>query len=366
MVKPLDILRSNRIYAALILLLIGVNLFIFLPRRTENAVKTSDTVPGISYSDEKEDVPDVPARRTMFNREEVAARQARVEAIAKDDPVFFFFIATVNFAIFFIILLGIVFDALVLVRRKKGEKLNIALAGSEPPRWKVSDVFRAVIIFVFAGYVFAFIQGMLSGKVPILMDLNFRMVSDTAFMNIAGITVIFYFVFRKYGHGASAIGLSAVSPLKVVLTALAGYVAIVPVLTLIILLTFVFIRAVGYDPPVQPIVEVFIEEKKASVIWMSVVFAAIFGPVAEEIFFRGFMYPAVKKKWGVAAALIATSAIFSLLHAHAAGFLPIMALGVFLAYLYERTGSLFVPMAVHMIHNMCMLVMVMLARAIGT
>ncbi|MBU1006915.1 MAG: CPBP family intramembrane metalloprotease, partial [Candidatus Omnitrophica bacterium] len=43
--------------------------------------------------------------------------------------------------------------------------------------------------------------------------------------------------------------------------------------------------------------------------------------------------------------------VFSLLHANIAGFLPIMALGVLLAYLYEATGSLVASMTVHVIHN---------------
>ena len=184
-------------------------------------------------------------------------------------------------------------------------------------------------------------------------------------MNIAGIAVIFHFVFRKYAQSASAIGLSRVNAGKVFLTAVTGYAAIVPILVGIMLLTFLFVKSIKYEPPMQPILEVFIEEKKASVLWLSTIFAAVFGPVAEELFFRGFMYPAVKKKWGITAAILGTAIIFSFLHSHIVGFLPIMVLGIFLAYLYEKTGSLFVPIVVHVAHNTAMVAMVFLVRAVG-
>ena len=125
------------------------------------------------------------------------------------------------------------------------------------------------------------------------------------------------------------------------------------------------IKRTGYEPPVQPIVGVLLEERDTSILWMSAFFAAVFGPVAEEIFFRGFMYPAVKEKWGKTAGIIGTSVIFSFLHVHVVGVLPIIALGVFLAYLYEKTGTLLVPIAVHIIHNVSMVILVFLVRGVG-
>jgi membrane protease YdiL (CAAX protease family) len=121
-----------------------------------------------------------------------------------------------------------------------------------------------------------------------------------------------------------------------------------------------------YRPPVQPIVEVFMEEKETAVLWISTLFAAIFGPIAEEIFFRGFMYGAVKKSFGVFWGMVVTASVFAILHAHAVGFFPIMVLGLLLAYLYEKTGSLVPSMAVHIMHNVGMVVLVFLMRGVGT
>ncbi len=144
-----------------------------------------------------------------------------------------------------------------------------------------------------------------------------------------------------------------------------GYIALLPVLVFIMLLTFFVTRWLEYHPPVQPIVKVFIEEKETSVLLLSTLFAAIFGPIAEEVFFRGFVYSAIKKNIGVFWGMVITSVIFAFLHAHIVGFLPIMVLGLMLVYLYEKTGSLVAPMVLHMIHNIGTVVLVFIVRYIG-
>jgi len=76
------------------------------------------------------------------------------------------------------------------------------------------------------------------------------------------------------------------------------------------------------------------------------------------------MYPALKKKIGITASIVCTSCIFGILHAHMVGFLPIVLLGILLAYLYEKTGSLVPSIFVHITHNVGMLVLVFVVKAI--
>lgn len=94
------------------------------------------------------------------------------------------------------------------------------------------------------------------------------------------------------------------------------------------------------------------------------VFVAVFGPIVEEMFFRGFMYPAVKKRLGFKTAFFGTSALFALLHTNLAGFLPIMILGMLLTYLFERTGTLVASCTVHILHNTAMVWFVFLMKGI--
>ncbi len=60
--------------------------------------------------------------------------------------------------------------------------------------------------------------------------------------------------------------------------------------------------------------------------------------------------------------MLLSGAAFALIHTSPIGFLPIMVLGCLLAYLYERTGSLASPLAIHVLHNTFLMVLSMAFR----
>jgi membrane protease YdiL (CAAX protease family) len=87
---------------------------------------------------------------------------------------------------------------------------------------------------------------------------------------------------------------------------------------------------------------------------MRVVFGAVVYPVAEELFFRGFLLALLKRKAGVIAAVVLTSVLFTLLHSLQGpwlGALQIFTDGLFFAYVRVRSGSVYLPMAFHIIGN---------------
>jgi len=51
------------------------------------------------------------------------------------------------------------------------------------------------------------------------------------------------------------------------------------------------------------------------------------------------------------AAILLSSLLFSLAHFELVGLLPIFALGALLAWSYEQTGQLMVPILIHALHN---------------
>jgi membrane protease YdiL (CAAX protease family) len=122
---------------------------------------------------------------------------------------------------------------------------------------------------------------------------------------------------------------------------------------------------IKYVPEKQPVVELFLKEKNAPFLIYTSLFAAIVGPMIEELFFRGFMYNAFKKRIGIFWAMVITAATFATLHSHVVGFLPIMVLGMLLAYMYEKTGTLVSSITVHMVHNLSMVFLVFLVKQLG-
>jgi uncharacterized protein len=78
-------------------------------------------------------------------------------------------------------------------------------------------------------------------------------------------------------------------------------------------------------------------------------------PLSEEIFFRGFMYGGLRRRLPVWAAAAVSGLVFGLLHytgPDSIGVVPQLAvLGVLFAWLYERTGSLWPPILLHLVNN---------------
>lgn len=83
----------------------------------------------------------------------------------------------------------------------------------------------------------------------------------------------------------------------------------------------------------------------------------VLAPLAEELLFRGILYPAIKRAGFPRLALWGTSALFALIHFNLATALPLFAFALLLAALYEVTGNLFAPIATHMTFNALNLVL---------
>ena len=74
-------------------------------------------------------------------------------------------------------------------------------------------------------------------------------------------------------------------------------------------------------------------------------------PLGEEIFFRGFAFPAMRRTWGLFAAIAVSGSLFSLLHMDPVGFLGLMEIGMLLAALRVWSGSLWAAVIGHAVNN---------------
>jgi len=81
------------------------------------------------------------------------------------------------------------------------------------------------------------------------------------------------------------------------------------------------------------------------------VMAIIVAPVAEEVIFRGYLYPVGKRYAGPFFAMVLSSLIFAALHGHTASLPALFTLAMCLGLAYEKTGTLLVPMVMHAVFN---------------
>ena len=84
------------------------------------------------------------------------------------------------------------------------------------------------------------------------------------------------------------------------------------------------------------------------------ILVAFVAPIAEELFFRGFMYGALRGAIGWLKAALVTGLVFGIIHAGGTDpvfLVPLGVLGFLLCLLYRRTGSIIPGMGVHAFNN---------------
>jgi membrane protease YdiL (CAAX protease family) len=117
----------------------------------------------------------------------------------------------------------------------------------------------------------------------------------------------------------------------------------------------------GGAPPAisQPIVPV---DPSPVQIVLGVASVVIGAPVAEELFFRGFLFGSLRGRLPFLPAAAISGFVFALFHVQPLLVAVMTFVGVALAYLYERRRSLAVPIAAHAIFNLIGFTLIVMQR----
>lgn len=102
---------------------------------------------------------------------------------------------------------------------------------------------------------------------------------------------------------------------------------------------------------VQDTVKLLQESKDPVILGLMAAAAVIVAPLCEEIVFRGYFYPVLKRFSGAWPAAICSAIVFSAAHGQLNALLPLCVFGLLLVFIYEKTGSIWAPMAVHCCFN---------------
>jgi len=114
--------------------------------------------------------------------------------------------------------------------------------------------------------------------------------------------------------------------------------------------------------PVQDTVKLLQESTDPLTLGLMAAAAVFAAPICEEIVFRGYLYPAAKKFVGPWIAGICSALVFAAAHGSMAALLPLFVFGCLLVFIYEKTGSIWAPMAVHFCFNGATVLVQMAAR----
>jgi uncharacterized protein len=131
----------------------------------------------------------------------------------------------------------------------------------------------------------------------------------------------------------------------VIAATVVGMFAVVVVYTVIVKL----IGAEGLLPQSSLGADVF--ENRVLVV-MAGILAVLAAPVAEETFFRGFLFGGLTKRLGIFGAALASGFLFSLAHAQPTTLIPFTFVGMLLAWSYVYTGSIWTNIGAHLVFNL--------------
>jgi membrane protease YdiL (CAAX protease family) len=132
-------------------------------------------------------------------------------------------------------------------------------------------------------------------------------------------------------------------PLKAAALGVAWGVAAWVVSTVLIGVVAVVLQQLGMEPEPQA-AERAIEMLDPVLVVLAIV---VIAPIAEEVFFRGVVFNAWLREGGRRFAFIGSAFLFAVIHVSLLSLLPIFALGLMLAWIYDRTGTLVAPIAMH-------------------
>lgn len=99
----------------------------------------------------------------------------------------------------------------------------------------------------------------------------------------------------------------------------------------------------------------------AKPLWLNILYIAILPPVVEEFIFRGALFQGFRN-CGLFKTAFFTALMFGLAHGNLNQFMYAFAIGMFLAYLVEASGSVFASMLAHALINGTTVVLVFLER----
>ena len=132
-------------------------------------------------------------------------------------------------------------------------------------------------------------------------------------------------------------------------------------LILIFLVSFVYViilqKVFGIDAPASKIDELVRSGNVSGNIL--IVVAAVIAPLCKEVYFRGFLYPAFRKSFGVVIGIFLSSIVFAAAHLDLFSFFPIMVIGWILAFMYEKTKSIFPVIFLHSIYNLTLILILL-------
>jgi membrane protease YdiL (CAAX protease family) len=212
-----------------------------------------------------------------------------------------------------------------------------SLSFPPPVPWTPRDVAWGLLGFVL-WMLFLLVAALLGERLALPVDMGLVVI----FGEVVLLLPVWYFTVHKYGVNWADLGLRGFEPTMV------GVGCGLMLLAYIFIVLYAnFLALFGWQ--IQPDIESIFEHTTFPLLLLFG--GAIVAPFVEEVFFRGFVFTGLSRKWDWKKAALVSAGLFALAHVVPTTFLPIFILGLVFAFLYQSSGSIWPAILMHTLFN---------------
>lgn len=114
---------------------------------------------------------------------------------------------------------------------------------------------------------------------------------------------------------------------------------------------FFLLKGLGIKRQPQEVVQVLAQSRGLGTVILLVLTAVVLAPVVEEIIFRGLLFRPFCQRFGRLTGYLFSAFVFAFCHFDRFVFAPLFVLAIILAWSYERTNKIVVPIVLHALQN---------------
>lgn len=216
--------------------------------------------------------------------------------------------------------------------------------------WRVRNILYILVMYFILLLIFFYFQNkvfgeeVIDGKKINIYILIIEEIIDALFLSILPII----YVVKLYGADIKEIGLTLNKYGKNIIIGIIGGIVLWIICSLVNEVVKIFAGSI----PVHPYIQKLNISKSSSIKYIILFSLVLLTPIAEEIFFRGFVFTVFKKRYGRFIGIIASSILFMIFHFQILWFAQILIVGICLAILFEYSCSLVSVVIAHSIINL--------------
>lgn len=232
-------------------------------------------------------------------------------------------------------------------------------SGAEPPGAAPRPVpwrgWEAIAVYLISLLISAPITFL--GAVTLTKNAGVAFAAATT--EIVLLLTVYFWVRSRYGLGLEALGFRTTDVRGDVMAGLGVGLAGLA-LQFVLLPPVLYIAREVLNREVEPPKQLPLESPSAALLVVIGLTVTILAPIAEELFFRGFLFQAWRKWMGLVAAASWSAVAFAIAHISPLLYLPIGVLGYLLARTFERRDSILASMVGHSLFNVFGFVVIVL------